>query len=219
MMTPPPPAAPPHRVWRGRVALLLLVLVGAGAIAWGVTRLTHGLHLAREHELRLRETQGVITAVRALARLEAAEFHIERVIDLHDQQQALAGLLQAEDALLLVAAGDVVAGVDLAKLPPGAVQVQDGRAVLRLPEPEIFHVRLDDAHTYVYARRTDLLAQRDERLEGRARELAADGFVRQARQGGILDRARAQTERVVRGLLSPLGLREVVITFGPVKES
>ena len=64
-----------------------------------------------------------------------------------------------------------------------------------------------------------LLAQRDERLEGRARELAADGFVRQARQGGILERARTQTERVVRGLLLPLGVREVVITFGSAKES
>lgn len=218
MMTPPPPT-PPRGPRRGRVGLLLLVLAGAIAIVWGVTRLTRDLHLAREHELRLRETQGVITAVRALARLEAAEYHIERVIDLRDQQQALAGLVQAEDGLLLVAAGDVVAGVDLAKLSPGAVQVRDGRAVLRLPEPEIFHVRLDDAHTYVYARRTDLLAQRDERLEGRARELAADGFVRQARQGGILERARTQTERVVRGLLLPLGVREVVITFGSAKES
>lgn len=198
--------------WRG-VRLLGWLLVAAGLVAavlWGGAR----LRLQREHERIEARTASVITAMRDLARLETAEYHIERVIDLRDRQQVLAGLVQAEDGLLLVAAGNVSAGVDLGKMAPGAVQVQGGRAVVRLPDPEIFHVRLDEARTYVYARRTDLLASRDERLEGKAREVALESFSRAARDGGILDRARVQTERVVRALLRELGLREVVILWG-----
>jgi hypothetical protein len=201
---------------RSRLRVVLALLAGGALVAGALAVvLLPGLLARRQHELVLRKTQAVVTAVRDLARLETAEFHLERVIDLRDQQQALYGLVQAEDALLLVAAGDVTAGVDLGRLQPSSVQLRDGRAALRLPEPEIFHVRLDEAHTFVYARTTDLLASRDERLEGKARELALSSFARAAREGGILDRARAQAERVVRALLRELGVAEVTITWGP----
>ena len=61
-------------------------------------------------------TPNVLVAVKDLARLESATFHMERVIDLSDKQSLLFGLVQSEDAILLVAVADVSAGVDLQKL-------------------------------------------------------------------------------------------------------
>lgn len=196
-----------------------VLLVGVLA-ACAVTAALGGRALWQQHQRTevLRHTQTVVTAVRELARLEAAEYHLERVIDLRDQQVRLYGLLQGEDALLLVAAGDVVAGVDLSRLLPGDVVVDAaGTARVRLPAPEIFHVRLDEAHTYVHSRRTDLVAQRDEALEARARQLALQSFEQAARESGILERARAQCERLVRALLRQLGAQAVVVTFAAAR--
>ncbi|MCS6915471.1 MAG: DUF4230 domain-containing protein [Myxococcales bacterium] len=196
---------------RAAGALLLLALLGGAGM------------LGQWHEARRREREvltrsaSVVAAVRELARLETAEYHLERIIDLRQEQPLLFGLLESEDALLLVAAGDVTAGVDLATLGEGDVQVDlpAGRVLLRLPAPAIFRAALDERRTYVHSRRTGLLARRDERLEGRARAQAVDSFIQAAHQAGILERARTQAERLVRTLLRELGFREVVIAWRP----
>ena len=64
----------------------------------------------------IRPTPNVLRSVQELARLESVTFHMERVIDLHDEQEHAFGLVHADDSILLVAVGEVIAGVDLAAL-------------------------------------------------------------------------------------------------------
>src|SRR5450755_1486514 len=71
----------------------------------------------------VRPTPNVLLAIQDLARLESASFHMERVIDLTDKQSRLFGLIQSEDAILLVAVADVSAGVDLQKLTTDDIAV------------------------------------------------------------------------------------------------
>ncbi|MGH3745388.1 MAG: hypothetical protein ACRDTP_11060, partial [Mycobacteriales bacterium] len=63
-------------------------------------------------------TPGVITAIHDMSRLEATEFHIEKVVEVTDAQSRLWGLVQAKDALLLVAVGVALAAVAVT-LPGG----------------------------------------------------------------------------------------------------
>ncbi len=81
----------------------------------------------------------VVMAVRDLARLDATSFHLEKVVEASDAQSHLWGLVEAKDALVLVAVGDVVAGVDLAKLRDQDVRIDAAtRTVyLRLPAAEV----------------------------------------------------------------------------------
>ena len=174
---------------------------------------------------RLSDTPTVLIAVRALARLESVAFHMERVIDLKDRQQALFGLVQAEDAILLVAAGDVVAGVDLQKMVDGDVTIepQVKRVRMRLPAPEILSTRLDNERTYVHTRRTDLLAQRKDEIETRARQLAEASIREGALQASILDKAKQSAEHTLTALLRSLGYDQVVVEWAdgpapPVRE-
>jgi hypothetical protein len=157
----------------------------------------------------------VITQVRELSRLEGVSYHVERVVDLKDEQRMLFGLVAADDAILLVASGDVVAGVDLAQLQPSDVSVTpDGRSVtLRLPKAEVFSARLDNARTYVHSRKTDLLAQRGETLETRARQAAEDTLRAAAEDAGILKRAEDSVARTVSSLVRALGFEEVRVDF------
>ncbi len=164
-----------------------------------------------------RPSPNVVMAVRDLARLETTTFHIERVVDLRDKQTRLFGLIESEDAILLVAAARVTAGVDLSELDPSSVEAdpEAGVARLTLPEPKVFHAALDNERTYVHSRSTDLLARRERELESQARR-AAERTVREAAlEAGILERACESAERTVTSFVRTLGYSDVVVTCTP----
>ena len=163
-----------------------------------------------------RSTPSVVMAVRDLSRLESASYHVSKVIELTDEQSRLFGLVEAKDAILLVAEGDVVAGVDLSKVTDADVRVDaaHGSVRVRLPPPEVLSSSLDEGHTHVYERTTDVLASRNEQLEGKARQEAERQMRLGAIDAGLLTRARSSAERVVRGLLHALGFEVVEIDWG-----
>ena len=155
----------------------------------------------------VRNTDTVLVAVRNLARLESVSFHMERVIDLKQEQQRAFGMLKSQDSILLVAAGDVVAGVDLSKLQASDVIVhpEQQRVELRLPPAEILSASLDEKRTYVHSRHTTLLTKPGLDLETRARQQAAASIKEAALQAGILERASLTAAQTLRALLSSLG--------------
>jgi hypothetical protein len=158
----------------------------------------------------------VIMAVRELARLETTDYHVERVIELADEQERLFGLVHAKDALLLVAAGDVVAGVDLSKASDADFTVDwpSRKARVHLPDPEIFAVTIDNTRTHVVTRSTDTLATRKEELEGDARREAETTMRQAALEAGVLVRAKRAAEHAVGELLRGLGFDEVTFEGG-----
>ncbi len=195
----------------GWLVVVLSSLIGAGLVGGTVALLvTRG---ASTNAVTVRPTNDVVVAVRDLARLETTEVRVEKVVDLSDKQSVFFGLVDVEDALLLVAAGSATVGVDLAKLEPGDVRFDEatGRAELRLPQPELLGSRLDPDGTYVYTRRTNVLAKRNEQLEARARKEAVLAIEKAASTPETTARARAQAERQLRALLAQLGAKEVVI--------
>ena len=157
----------------------------------------------------------VISEVRELSRLEGVSYHVERVVDLKDKQESLFGLVTAQDAILLVASGDVTAGVDLAELKPDDVTVSaDRRSVtIRLPPAQVFSARLDNDRTYVHTRQTDLLATRKESLETEARRAAEQTLKAAAEDAGIIKRAQESVGRTVQVLVRSLGFETVRVDF------
>jgi hypothetical protein len=185
------------------------MLLGAGVL------LGHFVPNWLNHKDDNKRLPDVITQVRELSRLEGVSYHVERVVDLHDQQEGLFGLVKAEDAILLVASGDVVAGVDLSKLQPGDIVISaDKQSVtVHLPPAEVFSARLDSEHTYVHTRKTDLLARRKESLETEARKAAEKTLQGAAEDAGIVRKAEESVGRTVRSLVRSLGFTDVRIDF------
>jgi hypothetical protein len=165
----------------------------------------------------VRPTPDVLIAVRDLARLESASFHMERVIDLTDKQTKLWGMVATEDAILLVAVAEVSAGVDLQKLSSADVVVDPARRTARieLPAPEVLHAALDNDKTYVHSRKTGTLADRHENLESRARKEAERTLIDAAKQAGLLERASDNARRTVEALVHSLGYDKVEVTVRP----
>ena len=192
--------------------LALLVFVAAIVIAVAAIGLT--VFRPGGEGTVLRSTPSVITEIRDLARLESVQYHIERVVDLRDQQSLLFGLIKTQDAILFVAVGDVVAGVDLSEMADGDVVVDKATnsVTVTLPPAQILTTKLDNQRSWVYSRTTDLLAQRHEDLETRARQEEERTLEGAAVAGGILDKARANAEQTVATLVRSLGYTTVTVT-------
>lgn len=191
------------------IALTVVVLAVGGFFA------IRGLRAPAPSTIEVRAAPDVVLAMRDLARLETASFHLEKVVEVSDHQDAVFGLLSADDSLLLVAVGDVVAGVDLSKLDDKSIRTDwDKRSVkVTLPQPDIFMSRLDNDQTHVFTRKTDTLAKPNKDLEAKARKFAEDSMRKAATDAGILDRARTQAERTVRATLKAMGFESVDVQF------
>jgi Protein of unknown function (DUF4230) len=154
--------------------------------------------------------QTVIVQIRSLARLETAQYTVEKVITAEIGQGVLAPLFG--DRLLLVAHGQVTAGVDLSKLADGDITTgPGGKVTIILPAAEVFSSALDNQKSYVYDRQTGLLTHGDVTLESQARQAAEQEIDQVALDDGILKLAQANAATFVERLMRTLGFTDVVI--------
>jgi len=147
----------------------------------------------------------VLKSVQSLARLETTTYTVEKIIDVGTvESQGIIQDLLFGDKLLLIATGEVVAGIDLGKMTSTDVSTQGGKIVVRLPAPEVFSVRLNEPQTRVFDRRTGLLSKPDKDLESEARNRAIEQIQSSACSGGILQKANenavTQITRLVPGV-------------------
>jgi hypothetical protein len=150
----------------------------------------------------------IIHQVRALARLETIQYTLEKVITAETRQGTFGFLFG--DRLLFVAHGEVIAGVDLAKLDPNDLRLENGVLYVRLPEPEMFVVRLDNERSYVYDRNIGALSRGEVDLETAARRAAEEEIGRAALEAGILDQAQQNAENFLYRLFIGLGYLDVI---------
>lgn len=172
----------------------------------------------RVSEVRVQGSSTVVKSLRDVARLETTSLHVEKVIDVADHQQRLNGLIETEDALLFIATGEVVVGVDLKKLRDEDARFDETTktAFITLPAPEVLSTRFDEMHSYVHSRSTGALAKRNEQLESVARRQAMTAFEAAGREKEVTERAKDQAERQLRALATAWGAKEVVVTWRPL---
>lgn len=193
--------------------LVVILAVALGGVAAGAAVYVSSGR-ATTSNVEVKPTNDVLVAIKDLSRLECTEVQVEKVVDLSDRQNVF-GLLETEDALLLVAAGSAIIGVDFDKMQPGDASFNEETrtAKLRLPAPELLSSRLDPDNTYVYRRETGVLAKRNEQLETRGRKEAINAVERAAKTPEAMERAKRQAERQLTALLLQLGAKKVEITW------
>ncbi len=203
------------------LTLVLIALVVGGIVLVGtIRRLTQPLE---EAEQALQEQiEGIVNPtptiipdpitiiheVRSLSRLETASYSVEKVITAESGQGPFDFLFG--DRLILVAHGQVIAGVDLAKMEEGDIIVtEDGTVVVTLAPAEILVVKLDNTKSYIYDRDTGLIGM-NPALETGARQAAEEEILNAALEDGILEMAQRNAEIYVLRLILALGFREVI---------
>ncbi len=151
----------------------------------------------------------VINDITRMAQLQTAEISMTEVFTAQAGTEEFFGLF--EDSLIFVAVGQVTAGIDLAKLTPNDLEVSSFQtATIRLPQPELFVVTLDNEQSRVMDRDTGLLMESDPQLETLVRQAAVQNFEAEAIEQGILDEATLGAQEALGGLLTSLGFENVV---------
>jgi hypothetical protein len=206
-------------VWRiggaalwGALAVGLVVGIGvvsvaghlatAGPWSWVVEHLT-----GRTNSFNV-SSPTVVEKIRQLSRLETVEYSLDKIVEGDRQSPVLPDFL-AGDKLLLVAHGEVIAGIDMGQLKASDVTVSGDSVRLRLPAAQILSSRIDNARTRVYSRSTGLLVPADPNLESQVRQLAEQQIGQAALDDGILKLAHQNACASITTLLYGLGFHHV----------
>jgi hypothetical protein len=152
----------------------------------------------------------VVDKIRKLSRLETVDYSIDKIVVGQRENLVLPNFL-AGDKLLLIAHGEVIAGVDLSALQPGDVSVQGDRVTIRLPQAIVLSTRLDNERSRVYSRDTGLLVAADPNLESEVRRTAEQQIDQAALADGILAKARTNAQASLTTLLYGLGFHTVEV--------
>lgn len=159
----------------------------------------------------------IVLEINDLARLETASYVAEKVIRAEKDDDFLFGAFS--ETILFVAYGEVIAGVDLAKMEPSHMQVIDPNTVaVYMPEVEIFVATLDNDRSYVADRDNGFLTGftgLDPDLETEVRRTAEDEILSAAVEAGILETADTNAQNFMEAFLNGLGFETVIFTDSP----
>ncbi len=190
------------------VVLGLLVMMGFARVAQaGLWDRVAGFVTGRPARFDV-SSPTVVEKIKQLSRLETVEYSLDKIVEGERQSAYLPDFL-AGDKLLLVAHGEVIAGIDLGQFKTGDVQVNGDTVHVRLPAAQILTTRIDNGRTRVYSRTTGLLVATDPNLESEVRQTAEQQIAQAALDDGILEKARQNARTSVTALLYGLGFRTV----------
>ena len=151
----------------------------------------------------------VVEGVRELDRLATVRV-TESILVTRESGGDVLDRLFSGEKVLLVATGNVEAGVDLSEVGEDDVRVEGERVTISLPEPEILSVSLDEGETRVYDRDYSLLNVRpDDDLVEEARASAEEKIEAAAREDGVLETAGTNAEKSIGAFVEALGFERV----------
>jgi len=193
------------------LAGVIVLTIGGIYVAYRMTR--HAMESVVTRAITRKEEtidlSALVTEVRSLSRLETASMHVMHIATITQSYELVPNAL-AGDELTFLAAGDVIAGVDLSVLSRNDVYRQpDGTIVLRMPPAQILVTRVDNRESRVLHRKTGFFRRADINLESRARQHAEQEIRNEAFRKGILNMASANAEMKLAEFLHTLGFQKV----------
>ena len=195
------------------IVIVVVVLSAAFAtsmmlIAWRISKRTVETIILKPQEKKIDLTT-LVTQVRELQRLETASMHVVHIGRVTQTYKLMPDAL-AGDEITFLAAGDVIAGIDLSQIKQNDVwRSPDGTLNMRLPPPQILVSRVDNTESRVIQRKTGMLRRADVDLETRARQHAETNIRAESLKKGILPMAQQNGERKLADFLHTLGFERV----------
>lgn len=167
-------------------------------------------------------SQSVVEAVRGVGRLELTHYRLS--VTQASETNVLMALgmfvIPRPSKVLVIASGEAIGCLDLAKLDSAAVQITDSVVTLRLPAPEVCTHRVILSESEVYSAEHSLLMLGDDKMKAAlvrgAFKDAEQTVLDTALKRGILDETNKQAQVFLTSLLMRLGFKRVVIVPAPM---
>jgi hypothetical protein len=198
----------------GTTLVLALVIIVLGvALGVGLARFGSSLPIVGPllGEKPPRTTTGpvVVEGIQELDQLATVRW-TESVLITRETGGNILDRLFSGEKVIVIATGEVEAGVDLGDIDKDQVSVNGDSVTIDLPEPEILSASLDEERTRVYDRDFSPLNVRpDDDLVERARLRAVEKIEDAARKNKILATAERNAEDGIRAFVTTLGFDEV----------
>jgi hypothetical protein len=179
-------------------------------------------------ETKDRSQPVLLKSLERLSEYRAASANLQVVVDVEEDAKLLPGFIKGSKTLL-VASGNVDAGVDFGGLNAEHVRVNDDRtaATITLPGATLSEARIDLERTRVFDTDRGLLDRVGEALgdggadeERRLLRLAQRKLAEAAREDpAILQSAERNTRSMLEGMLRGLGFERVTVRFDRANRS
>lgn len=192
-------------------AFIVAIIAGLGVMFLFVIPLLSRLRPAT----RISSTPTIFEQVQTLSNLVTVRYVMEKVVILEDVQPFKDIIVSGwgDNRVLMVAHGNVNAGINLGELKPDDIQVSEPGAKkkvsIKLPPARVMDKYLDDKLTKVVEYKTGMLRSFDKDLEQNARQQAVADIDRAAREAGILKDAEEKARAQLANLFHQLGFEEV----------
>src|ERR687889_1038042 len=195
------------------LVLALVIVVLSVALGVGLARFGGALPLVGPllGERPPRTTTGpvVVEGIRELDQLATVRWTESVPVTRETGGDILDRLFDGE-RVLVIATGEVEAGVDLGDISKEDVSVNSDTVTIDLPEPQILSASLDEEKTRVYDRDfSPLNVSPDDDLVEKACLRAVEKVKDAARENKILDTAEQNAEDSIRAFVSTLGFERV----------
>jgi hypothetical protein len=166
------------------------------------------------------DAAAVVQRIQSLQRLQTTSYTLDQTFSATSSRGDTfipLPLGLGEEQLILIARGNISAGVDLGKLRPEDVTISSDSSTMSitLPPVEIFSVTLDNNATRVIDRDTGLLALDNPNLEAEARRYAEESIHEAACNSDIMQRATEDSRRAMEQFLGLLEFETVQINSSP----
>jgi hypothetical protein len=156
-----------------------------------------------------------INQIRALARLETIQYSVEQVVTSEENQAPSALPFLFGQKILIQVHGTVIAGIDMAKLRPEDMQLQNGVLTVKLPAPEVFVTTLDEGKAQVYSVQSGAFVKPDPGLVLSGLQGAKDKILQAAIDDGILDVAEQNAVAYLTKFFAALGYTNTIFETAP----
>lgn len=165
---------------------------------------------------RTYDTPVLLQQVQTLSELVTVKYVVEKVEVWEDPPSGLlAQFVAGDNRILLLARGNVKAGVDFAQLKSADLRV-DGKTIwINLPPARITDAYLDDKETKVIQRTTGFLRSFDKDLEQNVRRTAVEDMRQAASRGGILRDANERARTQLASFFQLMGFEKVEFNLAP----
>jgi hypothetical protein len=193
------------------LAVIVLSLALGMGLAWYGSRLPLVGFLFGETRTQTTTTPVVVEGIQDLDRLSTVRWTESVVVTKEETAgNALRDFFTGEK-IILIASGDVEAGIDLSEIGDDDVTVEEDRVSIDMPDPEILSSSLNEEETELYDRELGILKLQPEEdgLAEQARVEAEERMVETARENGILEYAEKGAEDSIRAFVLTLGFEKV----------
>ena len=151
-----------------------------------------------------------INEIRALARLETIQYSVSQVVSHEVNQEHPLSTYLFGTKLLLQIHGSVIAGIDMEKIQPGDMRLQDGVLYVNLPPAEILAVTLDTNQMEVYTVQEGIFVDIDPNYVIQSLGVGQDRIMSVALDDGILVQAQRNAEAYLLRFFNALGYKIVL---------